>query len=62
MVKNLLYLFALLMYPIGIFNGTYYAVCAGEWPTVIGIIFLAAMAWTTERRLFEKIFVDDDTY
>lgn len=61
MAKNLLYLLALILYPLGTVNGIYYAIIAGEWYTVLGIVFLAAMAWPTEKMIFKRIFVDDDT-
>lgn len=60
MAKNLIYGLLLLLYALGTINGIGYSIYIGEWPTAIGVVALAIMAFPTAKKYYQHLFINDN--
>ncbi len=60
MAKNLIYGLMLLLYLLGTINGIGYSIYIGEWPTAIGVVALAIMAFPTAKKYYQHLFINDN--
>lgn len=60
MAKNLFYGLMLMLYPLGTINGIGYSIYIGEWPTAIGVVALAIMAFPTAKKYYQHLFINDN--
>ncbi len=60
MANNLIYGLMLLLYLLGTINGIGYSIYIGEWPTAIGVVALAIMAFPTAKKYYQHLFINDN--
>lgn len=60
MAKNLFYGLMLMLYMLGTINGIGYSLYIGEWPTAIGVVALAIMAFPTAKKYYQHLFINDN--
>lgn len=59
-MKKFIYMVMLVLYLLGMINGIGYCIYLKEWPTLIGVVVLAVMAFPTAKKYFEYLFVKDN--
>lgn len=60
MAKNFFYGLMLMLYLLGTINGIGYSIYIDQWPTAIGVVALAIMAFPTAKKYYQHLFINDN--